>query len=757
VTRTRHGVDDWTPGGVAHDRYRAALATRREADGRFERARTEWTAHLKRHHGDVFDGVDRDSDRAFADVLTCDFVVSRLQRAVADAFGLAAEVPDPTADADAFSVRWNDLHDAVAAELDVDWRSLVPTGRDALSETTATDVGALYEAVVPRATRLLLGEYYTPRGLAELALAELDPAPGETVLDPGCGAGVFLAAAVGRRLDEAAGSPAGPAGADPAELLADVAGVDLNPVAVRSARLALLLELLPAAAGAGRVAVPVRLGDAVGLTGAPDPFADLTADVVVGNPPWVTWDRLADPVKTRWREGPIDDLDLFPHRGADARLGFGNDDVSVAFAATALHRYLRPGGRAGFVLKRDLRSGPAGRSLRRLRVGDRPLALRRVHDFGGLAPFGEQVSSDAALYLFDDAGAEAGTSATDADHRDDVDAGAVDGPPDADAGGSFPAPLVDWRGRDDVAPAFDSLAGLRATLDRTETALVPVDADDPATAWVRADAERRALGPCAYTIRHGVKDDAKAVFSVDDETLARIEPDHVYPYLRSKHVVKYGLFGHDRFLVPLRRTGAGDPEALARASPRTYAYLDEHRERLEARGSSWYDDEPFYDLFGLGPYTWSEYKVVWCRLGFKPHFAVVSTVDDPELGEKPVVPGDHFMFVATDDEAEAHYLAALLNSAPYQRCLRETASQGKATLSATVVSRLFLPAYEGDDVQRELAARSREAHEIVPDYTDRSKRAYNRLTIPELDAVQAEIDRIAEAFLARRNGKNENA
>jgi hypothetical protein len=740
VIRSRQDVvDDWTPGGTAHDRYRAALARRRDRDDRFARARADWTAHVRRHHGDVFGAAGRDPERAFEDVLTCDFVLSRLQRAAAEAFDLTAKSTDPTADSDAFAVPWDDLHDAVAADLDVDWRTLVPTDRDALAATSATDLGGIYEAIVPRATRLLVGEYYTPRGLADLAIADLDPAPDERVLDPGCGAGVFLTAALAHQRDEAGGATG-----NLSRLLSGVAGVDINPVAVRSARLALLLELLPDAAGAGRVSVPVSLGDAVGLTDGSEPLADLTAAVVVGNPPWVTWDRLTEPVKERWREGPIDDLDLFPHRGADARLGFGNDDVSVAFAATALHRYLRPGGRAGFVLKRDLRSGPAGRSLRRLRVGDRPLALRRVHDFGGLSPFGGQVSSAAALYLFDDAG----------DGSRPDDSAAATAPPDG--GDSFPAPLVDWRAREGVAPDFDSLAALRSTLDRSETSLVPVASDDPATAWVRADAERRALGPCAHTIRHGVKDDAKAVFTVDDETLARIEPDHVYPYLRSKHVVKYGLFGHDRHLVPLRRTGEGDPEALARESPRTYAYLDEHRERLEARGSSWFDDDPFYDLFGLGPYTWAEYKVVWCRLGFKPHFAVVSTVDDPELGEKPVVPGDHFMFVATDDEAEAHYLAALLNSAPYQRCLRETASQGKATLSATVVSRLFLPAWDGGDLQRDLAARSREAHAIVPEYVDRSKRAYNRLTIPELDAVQAEIDRLAEAFLARRNAPNEN-
>jgi hypothetical protein len=796
VTRTRRDRDGRPPDGPLGQslrelatRYRAALEARWERDGRLRRACGEWRGHVEKHHGDVFAGSDRDPAEAFRDVLSVDFVVSRLQVAVADRFDVTATNPDPTADAEAFSVAWDDLHVAVGADV-VDSGTgsasgtdapLVEVARDDLRAVDAAALGALYESLVPRPTRLLLGEYYTPRGVADLALRDLDPDPDDVVLDPGCGAGVFLTAAVERRAAETtdwgASGATGVASGDSGGLLGGVVGIDLNPVAVRSARLALLLALVRArdlgvddtavdepvvgddtavdepVVGDDTAAdepvvgddtpiavdVPVYVGDAVGLTG--DAFEDLAADVVVGNPPWLTWDRLTDPVQARWRDGPIAELDLFPHRGAAARLGFGNDDVSVAYALTAVDRYLEPGGRAGFVLKRGLWSGPAGRGFRRLAVGDRRLALSRVHDFGGLSPFGGEVGSDAALYLLAD-----------------------DGGGEADPGDRFPVPLTDWTAPTDVgddapadAAAFDSLDAMAGTLERRETDLRPVAPDDPADAWVRGDAERRAMGECDYTIRHGVKDDAKAVYSVDEGTLDRIETDHVYPYLRSKHVVKYGLFGHDRHLVPLRRTGDGDPDALARESPETYAYLEENRERLEARGSSWFDDDPFYDLFGLGPYTWADYKVVWCRLGFKPHFAVVSTVEDPVLGEKPVVPGDHFMFVGTDDPDVAHYLCALLNSAPYQRCLRDVVDGGKSSLSKSVVSRLWLPEWRGTDTQRALAARSREAHDVVPAYTDTGKRQFNRTEKPDLASIQAEIDRLAESHLADRGDSTGSA
>jgi hypothetical protein len=298
---------------------------------------------------------------------------------------------------------------------------------------------------------------------------------------------------------------------------------------------------------------------------------------------------------------------------------------------------------------------------------------------------------------------------------------------------------------------FGSLAALRGSLARTGTELRPVDGQREGP-WLRTDAAVDALGDCAYRIRHGLKDDAKAVFSVDSALLSDVESTHVYPYLRSKHVVRWGLFGHDQFLVPQRRAGEDNERALREEAPATYDYLRRHRDRLEARGSSWFDAGPFYSLFGLGPYTWAPYKVVWCRLGFRPRFAVVSTVDDADLGEKLVVPGDHCMFVACDDEREAHYLCALLNAAPYRRCLRDLAGGGKAGLSKSVVSSLWLPAWEPTDDQERLAALSRRAHGIVPGYTDRSKRAYNRLSIPELERIEDRVDAVATRFLERRSG-----
>jgi hypothetical protein len=674
-------------------RYRETLAAAVD-ESRLHAARSDWAALVDRVHGDPFAGVDADADGCFRDLLFYDFLVSRVVDATAEAAALT--VRNPGTDSDAFDV--DDCH-----------RAVVEAGFDPdPGVTRPADLDSLYREAVPATTRRVFGQYYTPPGIAGLAVSAALDAPG-TLLDPGCGAGAFLVAGVRRLRD---------AGVDPADCLDAVCGVDVNPVAVRSAKAALLVEL--AADLDGAVHLPVVHGDALGLL--PDLTPDVgRADAVVGNPPWIPWSRLPERVKARWRNGPIDRLGLFDRAGADARLGYANDDVALPFSLTCTDRYRRSGGRAAFVLKRDLLVGPTGRPLRRGDLGDPPVGVRHVHDFGDCRPFS---GVDAAAALF------------------------VLGP---DAPDEVPATV--WKPTD-VDPRFESRTAMAETLARTETAYRPVA--DRAGAWVRADAERRALGTAEYTIRHGVKDDAKAVFSLDRETARSLEPDHVFPYLRSKHVVKFGLFGHDLHLVPERRAGGGDPEELRRECPRTYAYLDERRDRLAARGSSWFDAGPFYSLFGVGPYTWADYKVVWCRLGFKPHFAVVSTVEDPDLGERRVVPGDHYMFVATDDGDEAHYLCALLNSAPYQRTLRDLAEGGKASLTKSVVSELTLPRWTGRPNQRRLATLSRRAHELVPAHVEAasSKRAYNAREKPDVARVRRDVDRAASALLDR---ENENA
>ncbi|MWG35153.1 N-6 DNA methylase [Halomarina oriensis] len=719
--------DRWGRESHHYERYTSNAVDRLADDDDVQAAKAEWEAFFVGSHGDVFDGlaVEDPRTRLFVDALYYDFVVDGIVEFAEREFDFELVNREANYNTDALSVDFQQLHRAVVDVDATEWDVGASLTRADLLTGDVEFLRRLYERIVPRDLRLQLGEYYTPRGVAELSVAELDVADyrSETFFDPGCGSGVFLATCIDAKRD-ALGGTLGP------EALVDVVtntvfGVDLNPVAVKSAKLGYLLSLLPVLdeADVDRLELPVFLTDSLGLMRDDEirfggETLDLRVDHLVGNPPWLTWGNLSESVRDAWRERYVDRLNLLPHDGAEARLGYANDDVSVPFVWVCIHRYLAEDGDASFVLKRDIVKGPAGRLLRSQRVNSRPVAVTHIHDFTDLRPFGDEVGAHASVYTLR-----------------------------ADTAPTFPIDADTWR-RADGDPEFSSAAAMRETLPHEETPMVPVEADDPSSPWLRADAERRALGECAHDIRHGLKDDAKDVYSLDRSRLDELEHDHVYPYLRSKHVVKYGLFGHDLHLVPMAKANEDNEAELRNGCPKTYEYLDSRREALEDRASTWLQSGTFYNVFGLGEYTWSDYKVVWCRLGFKPHFAVVGTVDDETLGEKPVVPGDHFMFISTDDEYEAHFLCGLLNSAVYQRSLRGIASRGKASLSKTVVSRLELPAYEETEESRRLAELSMAAHDIVPRYIDVSKRAYNERTVEELATVQADIDELVESMLS---------
>ena len=138
------------------------------------------------------------------------------------------------------------------------------------------DIGAiLYETVIPPDERRQLGEYYTPDWLAREMVRELVTDPlNQKVLDPACGSGTFIAAAVAHFIHTAIPAEEAPK-LHPKDVLDRlrnaVTGIDVHPVAVHLARAAWTLAARPAitaASDAGfnaSLSIPVYLGDSLQL------------------------------------------------------------------------------------------------------------------------------------------------------------------------------------------------------------------------------------------------------------------------------------------------------------------------------------------------------------------------------------------------------------------------------------------------------------------------------------------------------------
>jgi hypothetical protein len=149
---------------------------------------------------------------------------------------------------------------------------LAPVWERILSQLETYDLALLnqdilkgvYQELVDPKDRHDLGEYYTPDWLCERVVAELLPAEGfVSVLDPSCGSGSFLRAAITHLLD------ANPQGGDATRLrriLENVVGIDIHPLAVIISRATYLLAIRSIVKASKRpVQIPVYLADSLFL------------------------------------------------------------------------------------------------------------------------------------------------------------------------------------------------------------------------------------------------------------------------------------------------------------------------------------------------------------------------------------------------------------------------------------------------------------------------------------------------------------
>ncbi|WP_312135580.1 N-6 DNA methylase [Brevundimonas sp.] len=118
----------------------------------------------------------------------------------------------------------------------------------------------LYEAAIPQVVRGSFGEFYTPLWLAQHVLESSGYKAGERVLDPCCGSGTFLIAALKKCRD---GINIFDRPQALKTLLSSVVGIDLNPLAVLSARIHYFIYISDLIeANTDDIVIPVFLGDA---------------------------------------------------------------------------------------------------------------------------------------------------------------------------------------------------------------------------------------------------------------------------------------------------------------------------------------------------------------------------------------------------------------------------------------------------------------------------------------------------------------
>jgi hypothetical protein len=135
-----------------------------------------------------------------------------------------------------------------------------------------------------------------------------------------------------------------------------------------------------------------------------------------------------------------------------------------------------------------------------------------------------------------------------------------------------------------------------------------------------------------------------------------IEPDYVFPMLKTSQVASGTIVPKRWMLVPQR--SVGEPtETIAERAPRTFAYLKSHRDALDRRKSSIYKGQPPFSIFGVGAYAFAPWKVAISGLYKHLSFRVLGP-----HGGKPVMLDDTSYFLPCNLREEAELLAEILNS-----------------------------------------------------------------------------------------------
>ena len=207
-----------------------------------------------------------------------------------------------------------------------------------------SDIAAqLYEIIIPPEERRQLGEYYTPKWLADAMVSELVADPlNQSVLDPACGSGTFIVAAVERFMAAARDS-----NLEPQEILtrlrAAVTGIDVHPAAVHLARASWALvarEAIAATHYSAAISAPIYLGDALQLryrTG--DLFAEHsvtieTRETELDNPTLVFPMSLVERAETF--DALMSDISYAIERGNDPMLALDDNGITDPSERAAL-------------------------------------------------------------------------------------------------------------------------------------------------------------------------------------------------------------------------------------------------------------------------------------------------------------------------------------------------------------------------------------------------------------------------------------
>lgn len=200
------------------------------------------------------------------------------------------------------------------------------------------------------------------------------------------------------------------------------------------------------------------------------------------------------------------------------------------------------------------------------------------------------------------------------------------------------------------------------------------------------------LDGCSQIVwRQGVKHDCSKVMELSRFSTSytnklsenvEIENDLVYPLVKSSSFKTPIISSFNKFVLVTQKKLNQSTDYIRNKFPKTWNYLESHKEMFISRKSSIYKNSPNYSMFGIGDYSYSPYKVGFSGFYKKPLFSLLES-------DKPVMTDDTCYFIPFDNRDIAYCFMLMLNSDITQEFIESIAFlDHKRPYTAKLLSRI---------------------------------------------------------------------
>jgi hypothetical protein len=336
----------------------------------------------------------------------------------------------------------------------------------------------------------------------------------------------------------------------------------------------------------------------------------LQVDIILGNPPWLNFNNLSDRYKDRIK--PLFHKYRLVSNPKDLLLGGSRIDLAALIIAKSLREYLKPNGKAYFFMPLSiLLNDGAGKGFRNYKIDDVDFCIQEIYDFKHNKIFAN-INTRYGLVAFERDRPQAFPIKYSIDRTSQANQTNPDEWQSCKA-----TPLFN---RNEPLTVFENSANLKELQSYIKIPLT------------RISKPRQGINTCGAN--HIFIFDRLEAIADEDRNLAIV----------SNHLVKEVILPH-QFLLPLIAkhnfqeenptptkyilvpynflTGKTcKPEELQKYAD-LWDYLCQHKALLQNRKGSLIQSKIrrgfWYDLLGVGAYTFAPYKVCWQAYGQK-HF-----------------------------------------------------------------------------------------------------------------------------------------